>query len=552
MKKAWIAVAAVAAWMAATAWGQLPVPQDRSGATGRADLAESQVPKALQDELRERVARSLDGAPQLDSLRTVVLVPLAEDAKGNVGSLVRDAVSRTRIRPVDLPAATLDAARKALRGATPPADALLCGTVRDFSQVNPAATGATSETVWLADVQLRIETADGRVPWSETFRVTAREGEARSDIDAEHRERIRRAVREAFDAAADAFKTSPIPDGVPVAALPIPGDADGEWAGLLKNALNAAGKNPVEAKDDPMWDEIVKEVDWTRIVGKDILDPETIAQFGRLQQAKILIKARVHIPEGLDRVRAEVWLHATDLATKQHIWGGVFSRRKPNGDGNPPGPIVEPLALNVEVRVNAEKNAEQEGDEVGSWTRGRLAALGYRVDARQESDLALTLDVASQILSKDREWTTYRGSLHATLELLGRDGRVLGDKIIYANGVPGLDDRGHVSLAYNLERELGAWMERTLGPGHAEYVAERLTLQLADPVELARDHSAIAEIRAALEGLPGVRSASVFSQNDSAGIVTYRVEYKPVDVPDGLINALNKARPKLMDKYLWR
>jgi len=160
-------------------------------------------------------------------------------------------------------------------------------------------------------------------------------------------------ARQALYGAVDSVKTSleQAPFGAnPVAILPIGGD-DGTVASRLKNLLTQSGFVCVEGKDDPMWDEILKEIAWDERKN-DILDADTIVQFGRLKASKILIYGNIlALNRNNDRVYAEIELHATDLETKQHIWGGNFAYRYYKGND-----VHGIVALDPSLRELLKKN----------------------------------------------------------------------------------------------------------------------------------------------------------------------------------------------------
>lgn len=373
-------------------------------------------------------------------------------------------------------------------------------------------------------------------------------------LPAQGQETVARDWREAVEAALASAKTglekSPISDATPLAVLPVQGDEGGLVTRRLRGILGETGKNVVTWREDPMLMTLLETIDWSQAkIG--IVDKDTVGQIGRLLSAKILITGWLETTAQRARSRdMELELNATDVETGRLVWSGVF-KSEPDGKIQPIEPIVvAPMAMNVEVRVQPGQGAEQEGDEIGVYARGRLAALGYRVGTRQEADMALTLAPTSTLFDREGEWQVYQGTLTATLEMLGRDARVLGEVNLSGKGAPGLDDEGHRSLAYTMERQLGPWLDRTLDPSAAEYAAARVEFRLKDRVETAGDHGAIVSIREALEKLSGVRSAELVSQDDIAGRVAFKVVYKPVDVPDGLVNPI-KANPKLMD-YLWQ
>ena len=135
----------------------------------------------------------------------------------------------------------------------------------------------------------------------------------------------RQAIYGAVDKAADALKKAPFGKS-PVAILPLK-SGNALLAGRLKNMLTECGFVCVEGKEDPMWDEILKEIEWDERKS-DILDTETIVRFGKLKAAKILFQCEIRVyDKNKERIYAEVELRATDIATKQIIWGGTFANR---------------------------------------------------------------------------------------------------------------------------------------------------------------------------------------------------------------------------------
>ena len=137
---------------------------------------------------------------------------------------------------------------------------------------------------------------------------------------------VRQALYGAIDQSETALKAAPFGNKT-VAILPIPGDASGLVVGRLKNILTRQGFTCVEGKEDPMWKEIIKEIAWDERKD-DILDSKTLVKFGKLKNAQILLYGKIRqIDRNDDRTYAEIELHATDIATKQHIWGGNFAAR---------------------------------------------------------------------------------------------------------------------------------------------------------------------------------------------------------------------------------
>ena len=139
---------------------------------------------------------------------------------------------------------------------------------------------------------------------------------------------FRQAVQGAVaDAEVSIKSATAIPGGEPVAILPIFGDSDGLIAGQLKIALTRAGKTCVEGKEDPAWSAVLKEIEWDARK-LDILDPMTVDRFGRVKSAKMLMYAFIRSARRTERFAFfEMEIHVTSIATKKHLWGGVFAKR---------------------------------------------------------------------------------------------------------------------------------------------------------------------------------------------------------------------------------
>ena len=145
-----------------------------------------------------------------------------------------------------------------------------------------------------------------------------------TEYDETFRQAVHGAVAEAKAALA---ATDKVPGDAALALLPIDGDGDGWIAGILKIALSAAGKSCVTAKEEPLFAEILKEIEWDERKA-DILDAKTVDRFGKLKSAQALVSAQVrHASKSGRYVFFELELHVTSIATKAHLWGGVFAKR---------------------------------------------------------------------------------------------------------------------------------------------------------------------------------------------------------------------------------
>ena len=148
------------------------------------------------------------------------------------------------------------------------------------------------------------------------------------------------------------IKSSSIKAGEQISVLPLANDGDKTVEGLIKIAVTDAGKNYVEGTTDPFWNEVLKEVEWDERKS-DMLDQNTLVKFGKLQATKILVYGSVRAAEVSNgRVFVEIELHASSLTTKQHVWGGVFTKRIYAPGGSTPVGISE---IPVETRISMQQ-----------------------------------------------------------------------------------------------------------------------------------------------------------------------------------------------------
>jgi len=171
--------------------------------------------------------------------------------------------------------------------------------------------------------------------------IAALAGAARADIDAGELTSI--ALKDAVnDAKASLAAAKQIPSDKAIAILPFAGDKSGKIVGLLKNAITDAGKTCVEGKEDAMWNEILKEIEWDERK-EDILDPATLDKFGKLKSAQYLMYGFIRSLAATPRyVLVELELHVSCIATKQHVWGGSFVRRHYAPGAGPDGNVEIP------------------------------------------------------------------------------------------------------------------------------------------------------------------------------------------------------------------
>jgi len=167
--------------------------------------------------------------------------------------------------------------------------------------------------------------------------------------------------RQAFAAAAQgdvlaSLKALPVPAGTRFSVLAVNGDRDDAIAGYLKIAVTDAGKTYVEGREDPMWDAVVKELGWNELKSEaGLLDARTVDKIGSLQATDVLIYGSVRACEKTEnRIFVELELHATEVKTKKHVWGGLFAKRWYVPGADVPKGISElPLAIRAKLKDSA-------------------------------------------------------------------------------------------------------------------------------------------------------------------------------------------------------
>ena len=200
---------------------------------------------------------------------------------------------------------------------------------------------------------------------------------------AEFTENVRQALQTAVAEAQKSMAVAPALKGKNISVLPLAKDEGAYAEGLLKNAVTAGGLVYVEGKTDPLWEEIMKEIAWDeRKNTMEMLDPATVATFGKLKATQLLLYGAVRdAAETGQRVFVEMELHITSIETKQHLWGGVFARRF-----YLPGEVIGPIDLTKNTRATLKKavmmGAEsiKSSEKLGGVKNALLAPIAGDID----------------------------------------------------------------------------------------------------------------------------------------------------------------------------
>ena len=281
-------------------------------------------------------------------------------------------------------------------------------------------------------------------------------GAVRAGIAAD--ELVALALKDAIgDAKASLAASAKIPPDKAVAILPFTDDKSGHVVGLLKNALTDAGKTCVEGKEDPMWNAILKEIEWDERK-EDILDAATLDKFGKLKSAQYLMYGNVRRLAATERyVLVELELHVSCISTKQHVWGGTFARRQYAPGSDPDGAVAIPddvrQAVIAGIRAEIGKSLAKAA-KLGAVKRVALLPIAGDVDQYGEGIFRDVLS-ASSVVPVNLDVTT-----RAEARFALREG-------------PGMAD----AIAYGALRDVGATLKETQATGERTYSA-RMEMQL--------------------------------------------------------------------------
>ena len=115
------------------------------------------------------------------------------------------------------------------------------------------------------------------------------------------------------------------------AVFPIAGDRAGAVAGSVKAAVTQAGKRCIEGRADPAWKTLVDEF-FSDAHNAALLKEEFLTAIGRLTTVDYLVYGKVrNVTATPKSVAVEYELHAADVKTHEHVWGGVFSKTLARG-----------------------------------------------------------------------------------------------------------------------------------------------------------------------------------------------------------------------------
>lgn len=155
----------------------------------------------------------------------------------------------------------------------------------------------------------------------------------------------RQALRALMDDVQASLAEAGLPPEANISVLPLGGDQSAYVEGLLKSTVTRTGLTYVEGGQSPFWSALLEEMEWNERKA-DLLDPETLTAFGRLQATQYLLYGLVReVSSSGAGTFAELELHLASIETKKHLWGDIFAERLYQGDAT-----RGIIRLNPEVR----------------------------------------------------------------------------------------------------------------------------------------------------------------------------------------------------------
>lgn len=165
----------------------------------------------------------------------------------------------------------------------------------------------------------------------------------------------------------------------------------------------------------------------------------------------------------------------------------------------------------------------------------QLAAYGYRVEPGTPPDLEV--GVVLDTTWFDQSGNFYVGEIQGQVEV-----RRSGDRRLIASGAESVRgqrvlDEGPAAraAASSFTRWASGWLEPQLAPAKLGLAADNIEIQLGSDFQV-RNYvpTFINEVRS----VPGVIDVRVVEQDNARRLVTFRVVYRPDDMPEGLYNRL--------------
>ena len=346
-------------------------------------------------------------------------------------------------------------------------------------------------------------------------------------------------------------------DGKSITVLPVRGDRDGYFGGLLLNAFVGSGKTCVisnDEKNDARFKRILDEIKWDeRQTTLKSIDPETADELGRLKSTQILVEAVVDLfePEAeAPQCGGELNMLAYAVETKQYVWSDSI-RYMPAPPPPKPVPVIgesgsttpSPSAIRVKV-ASCGGCAGIVEDKAALAVCNALAAAGYVVNGEESPDVTVSVSAVRNEFDKTGDWIVYDGTLRIRTTVTGTTPRFLADKTSHAKGERGLGEiEAEMNLAEKLTQGAAEWAKGSFKDDELGIRVEMVRLETGKAVKSAEDLELQGRFHDAAAAEKGVRSVRLVSQDAEKGEFVFRVVFDRELFTDGFLNALMLKNP---------
>lgn len=345
-------------------------------------------------------------------------------------------------------------------------------------------------------------------------------------------------------------------DGNTITILPVRGDRDGYFGGLLLNAFVNAGKTCVISNDDindARFRRILAEIKWDeRQTTLKSIDPATADELGRLKSTQILVEAVVDLfKAGESQYGAELNMLAYAVETKQYVWSDSI-RCMPTQPPPPPNPTAyeaghttpSPSSIRVNV-VSADGDAEIVKDKVAFALCNAFSDVGYVVNGKEPPDVVVSVSAVRNEFDKSGDYVVYDGTLRMVARAAGSIPRFLGEKTVHGRGKRGLGEvEAEKKLADELAKGAGEWARGSFKDCELGIRVAMVTLEIGRAVKSVEDLELQGNFHDAAVAEKGVRSVRLLSHDPDKGEFVFRVVFDRECFTDGFLNTMMLRNPE--------
>lgn len=365
-------------------------------------------------------------------------------------------------------------------------------------------------------------------------------------------------IRKAVEQARQKLSADSSLKGKVVTVLPVRGDDDAFVEQSLIGALSQAGCVSAAPNDenDVRFKKILETIRWNeQMKTLKAVDPKTIEELGHLKSTQVFLEARLGLDKkGRRTLVANLNLLGIDVATKVYAFqADIVAELKSKGPILPNAASIRQttVPLNIEVVATGSEKGAGVAALLNTKVRNLMArAVKGRVDGALKPDVKVVMETSASVFDQTGSWFVLEGTTHVSVQALGAEARLLGEKDFSAKGVRCLgEDKAVQSLAVAFEGQIQAWVSEVLKSEIVKFEALEFTLGTGDSVEAVADLAPVDAACKAIAAMDGVRSVVLTAQDNKKGTFTYRVVYEKAKYLDGFLNAALLKNAKVFEYF---